>query len=173
MKKGLLILMVILSACTPQKEAAKADVHLVSAGGTGDEIGTVTFTDTPNGLQVDVDLHDLPQGEHGFHIHQNASCEPAIDKDGIKKAALAAGGHYDPDHTGKHLGPDNVGHKGDLPVLNVAQDGTVKTTFFVQNLTAAEAKNHSIMIHAGGDNYADTPQPLGGGGARIACGVIK
>jgi superoxide dismutase, Cu-Zn family len=28
------------------------------------------------------------------------------------------------------------------------------------------------MIHAGGDNYADQPQPLGGGGARIACGVI-
>ncbi|WP_324128836.1 superoxide dismutase family protein, partial [Acinetobacter baumannii] len=29
------------------------------------------------------------------------------------------------------------------------------------------------MIHAGGDNYSDSPQPLGGGGARIACGVIK
>jgi superoxide dismutase, Cu-Zn family len=27
------------------------------------------------------------------------------------------------------------------------------------------------MIHAGGDNYADTPKALGGGGARIACGV--
>jgi len=29
------------------------------------------------------------------------------------------------------------------------------------------------MIHAGGDNYADQPAPLGGGGARVACGVIK
>ena len=48
MKKGLLILMVILSACAPQKETAKADVHLVSANGIGDEIGTVTFTDTDN-----------------------------------------------------------------------------------------------------------------------------
>jgi hypothetical protein len=28
------------------------------------------------------------------------------------------------------------------------------------------------MIHEGGDNYADAPKPLGGGGARIACGVI-
>jgi superoxide dismutase, Cu-Zn family len=28
------------------------------------------------------------------------------------------------------------------------------------------------MIHAGGDNYSDTPAPLDGGGARIACGVI-
>jgi superoxide dismutase, Cu-Zn family len=29
------------------------------------------------------------------------------------------------------------------------------------------------MIHSGGDNYSDAPAPLGGGGARIACGVIK
>lgn len=29
------------------------------------------------------------------------------------------------------------------------------------------------MIHAGSDNHADHPQPLGGGGARVACGVIK
>jgi Cu-Zn family superoxide dismutase len=28
------------------------------------------------------------------------------------------------------------------------------------------------MIHEGGDNYSDEPAPLGGGGARIACGVI-
>jgi Cu-Zn family superoxide dismutase len=27
------------------------------------------------------------------------------------------------------------------------------------------------MIHNGGDNYSDTPQ-LGGGGARMVCGVI-
>jgi Cu-Zn family superoxide dismutase len=29
------------------------------------------------------------------------------------------------------------------------------------------------MIHAGGDTYSDMPAPLGGGGARLACGVIK
>jgi superoxide dismutase, Cu-Zn family len=34
-------------------------------------------------------------------------------------------------------------------------------------------RGRSIMIHAGGDNYSDTPAPLGGGGARTACGVIK
>jgi Cu-Zn family superoxide dismutase len=28
------------------------------------------------------------------------------------------------------------------------------------------------MVHAGGDNHADQPAPLGGGGARVACGVI-
>jgi Cu-Zn family superoxide dismutase len=28
------------------------------------------------------------------------------------------------------------------------------------------------MIHAGGDNHAEHPAPLGGGGPRIACGVV-
>jgi Cu-Zn family superoxide dismutase len=28
------------------------------------------------------------------------------------------------------------------------------------------------MIHVGGDNHADHPEKLGGGGARVACGVI-
>jgi Cu-Zn family superoxide dismutase len=33
-------------------------------------------------------------------------------------------------------------------------------------------RGHAVVIHAGGDNYSDVP-PLGGGGARIACGVIN
>ena len=37
----------------------------------------------------------------------------------------------------------------------------------------ADVKGRSIMIHVGGDNYSDQPAPLGGGGARIACGVVK
>ena len=30
----------------------------------------------------------------------------------------------------------------------------------------------SLMIHAGADNHADHPEPLGGGWSRLACGVI-
>jgi Cu-Zn family superoxide dismutase len=40
-------------------------------------------------------------------------------------------------------------------------------------LKLADIKGRSLMIHAGGDNYSDTPAPLGGGGARAACGVVK
>ena len=28
------------------------------------------------------------------------------------------------------------------------------------------------MIHSGGDNYSDAPEKNGGGGERIACGVM-
>jgi len=40
------------------------------------------------------------------------------------------------------------------------------------HLKLADLHGHAIVIHAGSDNYADEPKPLGGGGARIACGVV-
>jgi Cu-Zn family superoxide dismutase len=40
-------------------------------------------------------------------------------------------------------------------------------------LKVRDVKNRALMIHAGGDNYSDQPAALGGGGARIACGVAK
>lgn len=153
---------------------AHSDVYLTTTSGLGQKIGEISFSDTPSGMLVDVDLKDLPSGEHGFHIHENPDCGAMADATGNMKPALKAGGHYDPDKTGHHLGPNNPdGHRGDLPVLTVSSDGTVKTSFTVQNLKVKEIKNRSIMIHAGGDNYSDEPVALGGGGARIACGVIK
>jgi Cu-Zn family superoxide dismutase len=87
---------------------------------------------------------------------------------------MAAGGHFDPADTGKHLGPNGDGHKGDMPVLIIDTSGkATKPIIIVPHLTLADAKGHSIMIHAGGDNYSDQPEPLGGGGARIACGIVK
>jgi len=174
MKKILLCSTLLLSGCNNYSPDAHSDIYLTTASGIGQKIGTVSFTDTPSGLRVHVDLHDLPLGEHGFHIHENPDCGPAPDATGKIQPALQAGGHYDPNKTGRHMGPNhNDGHKGDLPVLNVSADGTVNTSFTVPNLTVQEIKNRSIMIHAGGDNYSDTPIALGGGGTRIACGVIK
>jgi Cu-Zn family superoxide dismutase len=96
-----------------------------------------------------------------------------VEKDGKGMPAMAAGGHYDPEKTGKHLAPDMGGHLGDLPVLEVAADGSAKVTLRVKKAKAGDFKDRSLMIHAGGDNYSDDPAPLGGGGARIACGLIK
>jgi Cu-Zn family superoxide dismutase len=86
---------------------------------------------------------------------------------------MAAGGHYDPAKAGKHLGPKGAGHLGDLPALMVAADGTATQPMTVDRLKVADVKGRALMIHAGGDNYSDEPKPLGGGGARVACGVIN
>ena len=85
---------------------------------------------------------------------------------------LAAGGHYDPANTGKHLGPYAQGHLGDLPALYVDADGTATTPVLAPRLKLEDLAGRSIMIHAGGDNYSDSPKSLGGGGARVACGTI-
>ena len=147
-------------------------VTLVNELGVGKEIGTVTASDSKFGLILTPQLSDLTPGLHGFHLHDKPDCSHAM-KDGKAVPALAAGGHYDPANTGKHEGPYGSGHLGDLPALYVAPDGKATMPLLAPRLKLADIKGRSLMIHTGGDNYSDTPAPLGGGGARAACGVVK
>lgn len=140
-------------------------MNIVLGEGTGKSIGTLTFSDSAYGLVIVPNLKDLSPGLYGFHIHQNPSCA---------KAGMAAGGHYDPQNTGKHLGPyNNQGHKGDLPTLYVAKNGTATLTVVAPRLSTKDLKGHAVMIHLHGDNYSDQPEVLGGGGPRMACGVVS
>ena len=148
-------------------------VHLLSDAGVGEPIGIVRLVDSQLGLRIVPRLRGLPPGDHGFHVHTEPDCGVKPDATGKPVAGLAAGGHWDPDKAGRHLGPQGAGHKGDLPVLKVAADGTAKTQITVRRLKVADVLNKSLMIHAGGDNFSDQPAALGGGGARIACGVIR
>lgn len=146
-------------------------INKVSPEGIDADIGTVTITQTDDGVRFKPDLKGLKPGEHGFHVHEKPTCKPA--KQGEKPvAALAAGGHYDPDKTGHHRGPYGNGHRGDLPRLVVDSKGMATEAVVAPRLTLKELKGHSLMIHKGGDNYSDNP-PMGGGGPRIACGVIR
>lgn len=147
-------------------------MHSVSAEGIGQPIGLITFTDSKAGLIIKTDLTQLPAGPHGFHIHQNPSCEPDL-KDGVAGAALKAGSHYDPKQAGHHGHPTGTGHLGDLPLLEVALNQTTQQQLLAPRLSLADIQQRAVVIHAGSDNYSDSPQALGGGGARIACGVIQ
>lgn len=145
-------------------------IHNVTAEGIGASLGKVYFQDSSRGLVITTDLHQLPPGDHGFHIHEQGSCAPA-EKDGKMQAALAAGGHFNPTQVAHH-GTPMTGHLGDLPVLHVNTQGEAKTVLLAPRLKLADIQGRAIMIHADGDNYSDLPKPLGGGGTRIACGVI-
>jgi len=147
-------------------------MHLVNDQGVGKEIGTVTASDSKFGLLLTPKLSDLPPGLHGFHVHEKPDCAHAM-KEGKAIAALGAGGHYDPSATGRHEGPYGNGHLGDLPALYADADGKVTLPVLAPRLKVADIEGRSLMIHAGGDNYADTPASLGGGGARVACGIVK
>ncbi|TYO98882.1 Cu-Zn family superoxide dismutase [Geothermobacter ehrlichii] len=147
-------------------------MNLVDAGGIGQAVGTVTAEQTAYGVVFTPRLHGLEPGKHGLHVHRNPSCEPK-EKDGRMVPALAAGGHYDPAGTGHHGPPWGDGHLGDLPVLTVDSNGRAGTPVLAPRLRLEDLQGRSLMIHAGGDNYSDQPEKLGGGGARMACGVVK
>ncbi|HSH44145.1 MAG TPA: superoxide dismutase [Cu-Zn] SodC [Arenicellales bacterium] len=144
----------------------------VDSGGVKDVIGTITVTDTAYGALFTPDLKGLRPGLHGFHIHENPSCEPA-DKDGEPVAALAAGGHFDPFGSGRHEGPYGAGHLGDLPPLTADAFTRATHPVLAPRVNSANLRGRALIIHEHGDNYADEPKPLGGGGARFACGVIE
>lgn len=138
------------------------------------DIGTVEISQSAYGLVFTPKLHNLTAGIHGFHIHENPSCEPK-EKDGKLVAGLSAGGHWDPKKAGRHGFPwEKNSHLGDLPPLMVNTDGTASNPVLAPRLKKIkQIKGLSLMIHEGGDNHSDHPSPLGGGGPRVACGVIQ
>ena len=128
-------------------------------------MGTIKISESLLGLQFKVHMSGVSPGEHGFHLHAHASC---------RHHGLGAGGHYDPMHTNRHLGPYREGHLGDLPVIIANKQGIVDMTVLVPRIKQLSlVKGRAIIVHVFGDNYSDNPKPLGGGGPRLACGIIK
>jgi Cu-Zn family superoxide dismutase len=169
-----LLALAVFAAASAAVHAAEVTVTLnvVDAKGVGAGVGTVRIVETPYGLAFYPQLTGLAPGLHGFHVHEKPACGPA-EQNGAPVAALAAGGHYDPANTKKHGQPWGDGHLGDLPALYVAADGSANNPVLAPRMKQlADVNGRSIMVHAGGDNHADHPAPLGGGGARVACGVI-
>ncbi|KAB2898712.1 MAG: superoxide dismutase family protein [Burkholderiaceae bacterium] len=158
----------LLCAAAGAQAQTTVALDLVDATGATRAVGTVALSDSPHGLVLVPALQGLPQGMHGFHVHDKDSCAPSAQ--GVP--AGAAGGHYDPQGTGRHGTPWGDGHLGDLPALYVDGEGRATMPVLAPRLRLADVAGRALMVHAGGDNHADHPAPLGGGAARIACGVI-
>ncbi|MFL1706276.1 superoxide dismutase family protein [Campylobacter sp. MOP7] len=153
----------------------KAQKHIVipmeQLGEKGNtNVGEVVAIETNYGVAFFPNLKGIESGAHGFHVHMNADCGATEKGLGMK-----AGGHWDPTDTKKHSFPwDDMGHKGDLPILYADKDGNAVYPVLAPKIKSLdELKGHSLMVHVGADNHHDHPKPLGGGGARLVCGVIK
>lgn len=134
---------------------------IIQATSDNKQLGTITFTQSQYGVLITPKLSGLTQGLHGLHLHQHPNCGDHGND---------AKGHFDPQNTNTHKGPYDNGHLGDLPALYVDANGQATTQTLAPRLKLQDLQNLAVMIHEHGDNYSDTP-PLGGGGARIACGI--
>ena len=145
----------------PTAAQMTVEIHNTATDAT---LGSVTLQEeTGGGVRFTPDLDGiLPVGDHGFHAHLNPDCG---------SGGQAAGGHYDPANTGVHEGPEGNGHLGDLPRLT-SDGGRVTAAVVAPRLTLNDIYGRALVIHEGGDNYSDSPSPLGGGGARLGCGVV-
>ncbi len=149
------------------------EMNAIDVKGVERSLGTIAIAAAAGGgVTFTPNLQGLPPGTHGFHVHQFPNCG-AREKAGALEAGALAGDHYDPKKTGKHGGPEGDGHLGDLPPLQVGGDGRATRPVTARRLALRELANHSLVIHAGGDNASDQPKPNGGGGARIACGLVQ
>jgi Cu-Zn family superoxide dismutase len=168
---GFLLGSMLILFAAPAWAELQVSMRLLTTEGLGKAAGEVTISENRFGLVLTPDLYGLQPGLHGFHVHQNPSCDAAV-KGAKKGAGLAAGGHFDPAGANHHGPPWGDGHLGDLPALFVDKDGRANSPVLAPRLKLQDLKGRALMIHAGGDNYSDQPAKLGGGGARLACGVI-
>lgn len=166
-------LVVLVSGCgnNPESALTQAKQALAEINSTSEPeqiLGTVTLSETDSGLVVKGQFEQLPPGKHGFHIHEQGSCD---------NGGQAAGGHFNPDGV-KHgyLPKDGFtdAHAGDLGNITIAEEGTGTYEETISGLTLTGGKyavnNLSFIIHAQEDDFG---QPTGNAGGRIGCGIIE
>jgi Cu-Zn family superoxide dismutase len=127
--------------------------------------GTVKFTQTSTGVEIEGTIEGLTPGKHGFHVHEFGDLS---SPDG-----MATGGHFDiAKH--KHGAPEDADrHSGDLG--NITADDSGKATIKVTDKGIAlhganSVLGRALIVHAKADDLKT--QPSGDAGGRIAQGVI-
>ncbi len=153
------------SDSTPELANAKATI----LGTDGLEIGNARFEQGPTGVLIRIQIAPggLTPGWHGLHLHEKGDCSDV-------GTYQLSGGHHGKE-VGAHglMNPDRGPEPGDLPNAWAAADGSAGYEAFTRLTELVPALGDdglSIVIHAAEDDHRS--QPIGGAGARVACGVV-
>lgn len=149
-------------------ESATALASLSDA--EGKPAGTVNLSSEGGAIVVDIKVSGMPAGEHGVHIHETGKCEAPDFK--------SAGGHWNPTGVKHGMASPDGAHRGDLPNLTVAEDGTGTLRFRINESTISgtpdsllDSDGAAFIVHSGPDDMKT--DPAGDSGERIACGVFE
>lgn len=145
--------------------SAKADIR--GLGQNGEIQGLAVLEETADGLKIQVELQNVPPGEHGFHIHEYGDCAGE---------GKAAGGHYNPAAAEHGYLPEDDfhhAHAGDFGNIDVDAEGTGKKELLIPGLGLQNGiynvAGRAFILHEKKDDFG---QPTGNAGGRIACGPI-
>lgn len=169
---NLVIIVSLLGGCNNSYVDAnlneQVEVSLINT--EGKEIGQATLTEDPKGVHILLKAEGLTPGVKAIHFHETASCE--------KPEFTTAGAHFNPTHKEHGFQNPKGYHVGDLPNIEVDENGKVEleTVSTAVVLTAGkdnsllDADGSSIIIHENADDYKTDPS--GNSGKRIVCGEI-
>jgi Cu-Zn family superoxide dismutase len=160
-------ILLIVSVAAAQKPGPQ-DVVVVVKNARGQAVGKAVLSKaTPRGVKLDLDIQNLPPGDHAFHFHQKPVCEASEDFD-------TAGLQFDP--TGELYGnAEHHSHSGPAAgdprtTVKVGADGTGHLTAILPELTLGDDK-HSLLAN-GGTAIVFHAADGATGPTRIACGTI-
>lgn len=164
-KLSLLPLFVLAISCASMATGPSATAVLAPTSGST-AAGTVTFKELADGsVRVAVSLTGVPEGVHGFHIHDKGDCGDNGN---------AAGGHFNPHGTAHGAPAAEARHAGDFGNLTADPQGRIRAEFTTRSITVspgtASAVGRGVILHANPDDLQT--QPTGNAGGRIACGVV-
>ena len=182
----LLIVAVVVftGACAPKEEAAAPEptpapepevveevapttaIAVLQPRADSEVSGTVTFTETADGVVVVADIARVAPGLHGLHLHEFGDCSSEDFK--------SAGGHFNLTDAPHGAPTDEVRHAGDFGNIEIGEDGTGHLERSTTMLTVAEGPNsvvgRAVILHEGEDDLVS--QPTGAAGGRIGCGLV-